>query len=162
MKNIHTTRPNQFHTRYVVDYPLADQTIITLHKLFLTNGYHAITVSNRTVGHTIMQTVLSSLGHYQTVAVATPVVSSPLVIETNTQTTFIDIYTELINNGHNNYLTTERLNTFFIEQLYCDFMWIEMNFAADESSWWIKQCDYIIRRLGFDNHMPIIYVLYAQ
>lgn len=137
---------------WVVKRPLTEEDILELHDLFLTNGIHHIKVDDLAAGRSLMHTLLTSLNCYHAMAVLT---LEPLSIEPST----CDVYQELV---RSNFLSdAQAIDTFFLEQFYFDFMWIEMSqdLAASE---WFAEFEQKMIEYKLETHLPIVVVTYKQ
>ena len=149
MYSFHTNKP----TQTIVHHPFTEETIITLHRLFLINGHHAITVQNVATGRIIIRRLVASLHYYQHIGVAT-------MTTLPTDMDVFDIRQNLFNEG---YIpeTYEYLNEFFLESCQFDFLWIELSKKLQESMWFV-QLEQKIKQFNLGRQLPIVYVSYIH
>ena len=72
-----------------------------------------------------------------------------------------DIYYELVKDGYTEPLLCNDMEDFFIDQFYCDFMWIEV---SDEliKNWWFSDFWQKMVSLKLDKHIPILIISYGN
>lgn len=108
-----------------VNENLTEHEILSLQDAFLINGFHSMHVSDQATGRVIIESILQSLPMYSHNACLTT--DNSIDLPAN----IIDIYTTLFNEG----LHEQSIEEFFINEFYFDFVWIEMNDALCQASW---------------------------
>jgi hypothetical protein len=131
-----------------INVPLPEEDIIFLQDLFLTNGYHHIKVPSQGSGRIIMHTLLQSMHYYHNVACLTDNSGVPLKKSV----------TDLCDKITCNYLpecSYEDVETYFLEQDYIDFMWIELSESlfTNTVAMYVLQ---VLQELNLAQHIPII------
>lgn len=99
----------------VDDHALSEQQIIDLHMRFLTHGFQHIQVPSVKDGRELMQTLLSSLDYYHSVACLT---GSDIQLPENAQ----DLFSTLVEGRY----VPNNLEQFFLDYNDFDFLWIEL------------------------------------
>jgi len=108
--------------------PFSDTDILDLQDAFLKNGLHYIKVDDIGSGRALITLFLKSLNFYHNVAAVT--MSSKPLGESVT-----DLYGELIIGGHLDANAAYKLEEFFLEEFYYDFVWVEATENFLKSSW---------------------------
>jgi hypothetical protein len=129
---------------------LTEQQIINLSSIFLTNGVHHISVTNKAEGRTLIYNFLHSLNYYHAVAC--------LSLEAINEEPITDLF-EILCSG--NWLTKGNFEPFLCQELYADFLWIEETQEMLDSPWYQPFKDSLLT-LGFDKNMPIILFTYRE
>lgn len=136
----------------IVKRPLTEEDILELNDLFLTNGMHYIVVDTVDAGRLLILTLLASLNCYHAIAALT---LEPLRLTINVH----NVHRELIQN----YMLHDEqsVDSFFVEQFYFDFMWIEMSDDLVSASWFVD-FEQKLFEYKLENHLPIVCIRYAQ
>jgi len=134
----------------VISNPFTEQDILDLQDEFLTHGFHYLMVDNVQVGRRIIQTFLHSLkNYYQEIGCLS--VSEILLPDGIT-----DIYEILEWYG---YLRKPYLESFFLDQWYFDFLWIEATEELLLSSWFC-QFSQLLEDFMLNEEIPIFIISY--
>ncbi len=134
---------------------LADEQIIELHKILLTDGFHYIQVANVKEGRSTLGALLDSLAYYCDVGCLT-LETMPL------PSNIFDLYYHLSQEG---YLDSGKysadLEKFFLERFENDFLWIEATPELIKKPWYLY---FEQKLLEFRIHekIPIIVVSYKR
>lgn len=127
---------------------LSEQQILELQDLFLTNGFHQISVPSIKEGRSLTQIFLRALGCYQTVGCVS-----------NTNMTLkkgiFDIHNYLLACGYLDKENSRDLARFFIEEFDFDFIWIEKK----QNDHWADYFEEKIQEYSIDQQIPIVILL---
>lgn len=131
-------------------HALSDQQIIELHIRFLTNGFQHIQVPTVKEGRALMNTLLTSLDYYHSVACLT---ESDLLLPANS----VDLFSYLIEGRY----IPHNLEQFFLEYDDFDFLWIELtpNLLAQP---WLEAFKSLLMAHKMQLKMPIICISYGK
>ena len=134
--------------------PLSEYDIITLHKQFLSNGFHTISgVDVQSTRKTIF-VFLQSLNYYHNIGF--------LSFSCDTfHGYFYNIYKELLNGDYLNTACDKDIEQFFLEHFFFDFIWIEESPALLKSGWYIYFKQKLID-LNINKSIPIITVNFEK
>jgi len=150
----HETIPCQFQREnaHFVSQPLCEEDILCLQELFLSNGWHCISVDDIHAGRSMVSTMLYSLNYYHDIACLTVAEQQPL------DSRCCDLYTKLLEKGHLDSQSYD-IEEFFLEDFYADFLWIEETEELKDAAWYNHFLQ-TVHDLKIDNHMPIILLSY--
>jgi len=134
--------------------PFSDTDILDLQDAFLNNGLHYIKVNDINSGRALIRLFLNSLNFYHNVAAVT-VDSKPL------DESATDLYSDLMLGGYLEKDARYKLEEFFLEQFYHDFVWVE---AAEEllSNSWATEFFRQMTHFKLDQLIPILIVSYKK
>ena len=127
----------------------SERDIIRLQDAFLTPGFHNIKTYNRTSGRLLINALLKSLNYFHIIACLSTE-NKKLSKETN------NIYQNLNNNRSEGYI-----QDFILEELFCDFLWIEKTEELTSRPWF-EEFKRNLVDFGIDKKIPIITVSYKN
>ena len=133
---------------------LTEQEILRVQELFLTNGIHELEVLDVSTGREIITTFLHSLNWYHSAACLS-------VQELPPHSSITDIYRLLLCQDYLGDNGFEKLDVFFSEDFYFDFLWIEKTPELCAAPWF-NYFEYKLHSLEGAYHMPIIEIRYYQ
>jgi hypothetical protein len=136
--------------RTMHDLPHAD--ILELQDIFLTPGFHSLTVHDSATGRAVVTTMLSALKCYHASAVLTAAGTQDLELQ-------LDLYAMLHQEASP--LTYEALLELFLDHIHCDFLWIEATEKLTAESWY-TDLQKVFIDLALDRHMPILSIRYQK
>jgi hypothetical protein len=134
----------------VIRSPFTEKDILDLQDEFLSNGFHYLKVKSIQDGRRIINTFLYSLkGYYHDIGCLS---LADVCLPDNIS----DIYELLEWYG---YLKYDCLENFFIDQWYCDFLWIE---ATEELllSPWFCTFSQMLEDFSLNKEIPIFIISY--
>ncbi len=121
-------------------HPLSEYDIITLHRTFLTPGYHHLRVSSCKQGRDIIYQILASMKYYQQVACLT---KETLLLSDYV----IDLYEDIT-------IQTNNVDEYFLHHFSYDFLWIELSSTLDVT--WIDQFYNALNDFNLEQKIPIL------
>ena len=135
-----------------MNYPLTEDSIISMHQRFLTNGFYRLTVPSWQEGRNLLENFFKATHYYHDIGCIT------------LESGFFDccvthIYHELLYAGYLDPFCEHDLEQFFLEQFYFDFIWIEASKPLLESSWFNFFQEKLVH-FKIDTHIPIIIFSY--
>lgn len=151
MKNYNLNSTRNINFSKTIEYPFVENEILYLHEIFLTNGIHSFNVKTIDLGRKIIYSILNSLQFYQNIACLT-------LSEISLNNDITNIYGIL---NDSNFLNdpNKDLVSFFLDEFYYDFIWIEENNKLKKSEWYKLFNQYLID-LNFNRSIPIILISY--
>ena len=135
-----------------INRTLSEDDILYLQDIFLTNGVHAIKVSNVATGRVLIYKLLQSLHYHHVVACLTCAENPPL------KRSIFDVYRAIMHHelGPDSY---DDIEDFFIERFYADFLWVELSHESLKKSV-VTHATNVVRALDIDSRMPIVTISY--
>jgi len=133
---------------------LADEQIIELHKLLLTNGFHYVQIRNIQEGRSALSVLLDSLSYYADVGCLT-LHTSPLPGD------IFDLYYHLLHEGYLGSRYSYDLEKFFLERFENDFLWIEATPELTKQPWYVYFEQKLIE-FRIHEKIPIVIVSYTD
>ena len=137
-----------------VQMPFSDSDILDLQDAFLNNGLHYIKVDDLKSGRSLIRLFLGSLNVYHNTASLT-ILPEPL------DPAVTDLYVELLMGGTLDARASHKLEEFFLERFYHDFLWIEITDALIKNSW-VTEFFKRITDFRLDQLIPILVVSYKN
>ncbi len=101
-----------------IEFPLLIDDILYLQEIFLLSGLHHLLVPDLVKGRIIVTQLLQALNYYNDIACLTHIVNPPLK---NNVTNIGDSLAHYCGNDS----SSEKIEEFFLENYYADFIWIE-------------------------------------
>ncbi|MGE0206673.1 MAG: hypothetical protein AB7R69_02375 [Candidatus Babeliales bacterium] len=134
----------------IIPHTFTEQDIIALHDDFLTHGFHYLKVPDVRTGRRMMETFLYSLKNYYLDVACLSMEELPL------PAAVADIYETLEWYG---YIRHACLESFFLEQWYFDFIWIEATENLLRSPWF---CNFsqLLEEFLINDEIPIFIISY--
>ena len=147
MKKINDQLPT---TLEITTLSFSEHEIIRLQDVFLTPGFHAIKTNNRASGQLFIKKFLKSLNYYHSLACLSSAYAGADRV--------LNVYAHL---NKPDYDYAGSIQDFILEELYCDFMWIEETPEVIRKPWYpdFKQS---LVDFNFDKTIPIITISYTQ
>lgn len=134
---------------------LTDKNILDLQEKFLSNGIHHIQVPTINDGRAFIFTFLNSLSSFLH-AVACVTTNDNSLPEN-----IINIHTQLSESENFNVSNTDYMQSFFFEQSYCDFIWIEATSSLVTNEWYLD-FEKNLLDLKINKNIPILVVTYEN
>jgi hypothetical protein len=134
---------------------LTDTDILELQEKFLSNGLHHITVPTIADGRTLIFTFLNSLSLFLNTPAC--VTASDLLLPS----TIINVYEQLTQQEYFNKADIGYMHTFFFEQFYCDFIWVEMTSSLVNLNWYVE-FEHIFLDLHIAKDIPMLVINYEN
>ncbi len=129
---------------------LSESDILDFQDIFLTPGFHSLTIGTVSEGRDLITTFLGILNCYSEIGCLTQYTS-------DLSSDIFNIYDELAFQGA--LANTNILENFFLEQFFYDFIWIEASHDLLKTHWYW----YFEQRLRMLNPLiPIIIVSYSR
>ncbi len=128
------------------DMLYSEQDIIRLHALFLTTGIHHIKVHSVEHGRILIDTLVTTLHYYQSLACIT---LEKGALSASTYNYAIDLAQQ------------ESIESFFAEQFFADFIWVELTDSLLRKSWYKKTENHIYSS-PLHLQLPIIFFCYKS
>ncbi len=153
MRCVHTFQTDstekKIHIRQIsklVSKTFSEDEIIELQNQFLTNGFHEIVVDSVSVGRAFMYTFLHTLNCFKKIACIT---DFPLTLHQAE-----NIYKKL---KHVPFTNQEAWQTFFVEDFYYDFIWLE---STNSLNPWLKQFKDMLKAHSIEQRLCVMELLY--
>jgi len=134
--------------------PFSDTDILNLQDAFLSNGTHYFKVNSIQEGRSIINLFLASLNYYKNIGCLT---MNPGSLQESAS----DLYSELLLGGHLDKKLLYELETFFLEEFYYDFIWIEATQNLLSGSWATAFFKQMIQ-FKLDHLIPILIISYKK
>ncbi len=134
--------------------PFSDIDILDIQDIFLKNGLHYIKVDDLTSGRELVNLFLDSLNYYSNVACLTTS-NYPLYSKAT------NLYNELEQGGYLQSNFQLKIEEFFLEQFYYDFVWVEATRELVRSEW-TTACFRQMKHFKLDQLIPILIVSYDK
>lgn len=127
-----------------------EQEIIDLHNMFLTNGVHYISVVDLKQGRELVQTFLTSLHCYTSIACLT-------LSHEQLADDVCDVYAELATE-YSPIINGDIIEQYLLDRFYFDFLWIEASPQLLNTAWYPEFEDKLTS-INLDCILPIIVIL---
>ena len=130
-----------------IQYPLADKDIISLQALFTTPGCHAIEVADVQAGRLLITRLLKSLKYHHEIGFVTDSQFDVCAPAVNITSILAGVQDQ------------EQIVSFFLNEFYYDFIWIEVTSYSDHMAWFH---DFYTELINFNiqQMIPVILVFY--
>jgi len=144
---------NIAHVHHIFRESFSEMEIIALNDLLLTNGFHTITVKNRTVGRRIIETFLSLLNYYSQIAW--------LSIDQAPPVDMVNLAKLLQEKTYLAYPCVDKFIAFLSEDFFANMLIIECSDNLLHSNWYAKfeQASY---ETGLYETMPLVHIMYQN
>ena len=133
---------------YIDSLPFSEKDIIKLHRTFLTPGFHTIKTYDQKSGLVLIKTLLKSLNYYHEIAYLS-------MANHHLPKKILNVCKKIER------LDTESLRAFVLQNLFCDFLWIEKTQELKRQKYFSDffKC---LKEFNFVNTAPIITVEYTK
>jgi len=150
MKNTYTTS-GYYHIKDSKVFTERD--IIQLQDVFLTHGFHTITVASVDQGRSLISKFIQALNYYKHIACLTT-----LVMPHDLDINVFNVFKVLNSYGD---ITNQAIFDFLLEYFYADFLVVEMSPELMMTPWFYNFEQQLLD-FKIDTLMPIIYLSYSK